>query len=429
MNMSGFGLDTSQAGSEDFDMDNFAGYDFDTGQFPDQSLQPTYANAAQDTGSIRPSDLDVMAFNDDRAFGVSQSVESTLQIDPTLAESKGALGRQMLGRPLTPPTSLSPVHPDAISSRRGSMTGAAAPNKSSNHKRKTGTAENEVGDVDTERKLKNRLAASKCRVKKKGREQVLIQEKDQKEQVNMKLKEEYRQLTQEALWCKDQLILHGNCGDASINQWLTNSAARIVHHLNDAPLRQLDTTSELVAQAPSAKPVSSRRASGTPAKQAGHGNASPTGRAFPVRIGLESPVEQTTNPNVHDPQPPLKSDPDVDSMGGELMKRVRSLDRPTLDTLAKLAASRAHSVPAQQPDVPMGTDDSYYDDDCRQNPPIKGRTSSVFVSASSMTIDPRLRDGGMPLDSPADYFNMPVHQDGQNSSELLQNLGAKWMEA
>lgn len=433
--MPGFVVETSQSGSDVFNMENFANYDFDEGQFQDQSFQPTYTNAFEDSRSIRPSDLDATAFNHQPPFEVSHPIGSTLKIDPSLTQGKEVLAQQVLARPLTPPTSRSPEQLDAVSSRPGSLTDAAAQGKQHKNKRVAGAAKRastDEEDADVERKLKNRVAASKCRIKKKGREQQLIQEKDQKEHDNRKLKEEYRHMTQEALWYKNQLIMHGNCGDARINQWLSNSAARIVHQYGDAPTRRLDAPLSSGAPRPSAElqPLYMRRDSGisTSSKRTSHGSSTSVLRANSIGIGLGTPVEQVSPQNAYSPLMQWQSDHGVDPTGGETIKRVKSLDHSTLQTLAKVAASRAQSVPVQEADILDRTDPSH-SDTARQTPPEKQETPSVGPAiVSSLAIDPRLRGGALSLDSPAEFLNLSMQQDEQGSDILVQNLGAKWME-
>lgn len=453
-----FNLNPSQSANGDFNMDSFDfnmdNFDsFGTGQFLDPNLQPPYANGFQHTGSIRPSDLDANAFQNMGMFGASHSNELSLQIDPSLTESKGGQGQQTHTQPLTPATSLSPERFDALHSRQNSFTGAAAPRRPSSHKRKS--AEIDDGDADAERRSKNRVAASKCRVKKKGREQLLIQESDQKEQENVELRAEYKRLTQEALWYKNQLITHGNCGDLPINRWLANSAAKIVHRLGEAPAFQSGAPSHPAAR-PSAEPAYKRRDSGisTNSKadsKVGPGSSPLTGTSPSVKIGLGSPLNDA---GAQDVSVQLNSEADADRKGGKSMRRTRSLNHEILDALAKAATKRAKSVPLEEPGLPEHAD-GVHGDDILQDPVLKGEVSAVpplafawaaskgvdskaavpwdaQLSNAAMTIDPRLRGGDMPLDlvhAEPEHLASPMQQDEQNHDELLQIPETNWMEA
>lgn len=448
MDMTDFNLDTSQSSSGGFNMDNFANYDFDSNHFLGQGLQPSYANEPQHNESIRPSDLDASPFNDMGMFGTTRSTELPLQIDPTLTETKGGFGSQQTrAQPLTPPTSLSSEHFDTGGSQANALHDSAAPGKSNKSKRKV--PEVDEGDVDAERRYKNRVAASKCRIKKKGREQILIQESDQKELENLELRAEYRRLTQEALWYKNQLITHGNCGDPRINQWLTNSAAKIVHDVQkfgEGPAYQLDASSNPAVR-PSAEVALERRDSGISTNSTAHSKVCPgssplVGRPLSVKIGLGSPVEEASSQDVHVSPVQLKTEPDVDFLDGDPVRRAKSLDHSTLDALASVAAKRAKSVPLEEPDTPSKAAPHRNGD--HQDPSVDGKMATAGPSivesnsmvhwdgAAAMTIDPRLRRGDIPLeplDAGAEYFTLPMEHGGQNQDMLQQIPGTKWMEA
>lgn len=451
MDMSDFNLDTSQSGSSDFNMDNFANYDFNSNHFLDHGLQPSYANGHQHNESIRPSDLDASTFNNMGMFGSSRSTELPLQIDPSLTETKGSFdGQQTHSQPLTPPTSLSPEHLDTGGSHANALKNSAAPGKSNKPKNKA--LEVDEGDVDAERRFKNRVAASKCRIKKKGREQMLIQQSDQRELENLELRAEHRRLTQEALWYKNQLITHGNCGDPRINQWLTNSAAKIVHNvqkLGEGPILQLDAPSTLAARPP-ADVALERRDSGISTNsnadsKVGPGSSPLVGRPISVKIGLGSPVEESRAQDVQGSPVHLKLEADVDRFEGEMSRRAKSLDHTTLDDLANVAAKRAKSVPLEEPDTPNsavlhrdGVDRGLSVEEKVANAVPSIAESHAMVpwdaqlSANAMTIDPRLRGGNIPvepLNAGAAYFTLPMQQ-AEDSQDILQQIpGTKWMEA
>lgn len=460
--MPDFDLDPSHSGSGDFNVDNFDfgmdSFDPFTGQYLDQHLQPSYANGPQHNESIRPSDLAANAFADIGIFGASRPTQLPLQIDPSLTESKGRLGQQQtIAQSLTPPTSLSPERLDAIRPHQDSSEGAAAPKNPNTYKRKL--AETDDGDANAERRLKNRVAASKCRVKKKGREQMLIQESDQKEQENLELRAECRRLTQEALWLKNQLITHGNCGDTRINKWLANSAAKIVHKFGEGPAFQLDASSHPAARS-FAELEYERRDSGIstnskPDSKIEHGSSPSTGPTIPVKIGLGSPVDDASTQNVRNSPVQLKSEADLELLGGKSIRRTRSLDHSILDALAVGAAGRAQSVPLQESDIPQHADGAC-GDVIPQDLSLKGQVSIVSSSASvaapltsavnsatavprdaqlsvnAMIIDPRLRGGDMPRDllqANLEHCASSIQQEQPNHDELLQIPETKWMEA
>lgn len=458
--MPNFDQNASQSGRSDLNMDAFGlnidNFDsFESGQFLNQNFHSSYTNGTQHFGSIRPSDLDANVFSNMGIFGASHPAELPLQIDPNLTESKVGSGQQTLDQSLTPPDTLSPERSDAARSPQASFVGAAAPRRSNIHKRKS--IDNDDGDADAERRFKNRVAASKCRVKKKGREQMLIQECEQKEQENRDLRAEFKRLTQDALWLKNQLIAHGNCGDSRINQWLTNSAAKIVHKFGEVPALQPEAPAQPASQS-SADFEFDRRDSGISTNSKPDFKVEPessplTGRPSTVKIGLGSPVEDARTQHISPVQ--LTPEPDVDLKGVRSTRKTKSLDQSALDALTIAPVTRAQSVPIQQNDV-LQHADGVYGDEIFRDPSFKevvsvappsasvttgptgvvDKTAAVpwdaQLSATAMTIDPRLRDGDMALNSlnaDSELFASPIQQIEQEQDELQKIPEAKWMEA
>lgn len=75
---------------------------------------------------------------------------------------------------------------------------------------------------------KNRVAASKCRKKKKEWLSELQETKEELEAQHSQLQSEYKGLMNEANHVKSQLMSHASCNDPKIDQWLENEARRIV---------------------------------------------------------------------------------------------------------------------------------------------------------------------------------------------------------
>ncbi|KAK0755991.1 hypothetical protein N5P37_011459 [Trichoderma harzianum] len=73
-------------------------------------------------------------------------------------------------------------------------------------------------------KQRNRVAASKCRQKKKEKVDELKEMKSSLEARNNDLHMEYQQLRQEIGQVKDELIHHAECNDPNINRWVENEA-------------------------------------------------------------------------------------------------------------------------------------------------------------------------------------------------------------
>lgn len=93
-------------------------------------------------------------------------------------------------------------------------------------------SEDEEEDESTEKRKKflekNRIAASKCREKKKKWVHDLEYSKSQLERLNMELRLEHRGLINELNQTKSMLMSHADCNDPNITEWLNHQARRIV---------------------------------------------------------------------------------------------------------------------------------------------------------------------------------------------------------
>ncbi|KAI6767529.1 hypothetical protein HG530_005538 [Fusarium avenaceum] len=78
---------------------------------------------------------------------------------------------------------------------------------------------------------RNRIAASKCRQKKKEWVSNLEDTRYSLEHENNNLHKQYNGLVDELSTIKNQLMEHASCNDANINQWLDNEAKRFVQRI------------------------------------------------------------------------------------------------------------------------------------------------------------------------------------------------------
>lgn len=81
---------------------------------------------------------------------------------------------------------------------------------------------------------KNRVAASKCRKRKKQWTENLEQKKSGLESVHAELQSEYMELLQETSELKNFLISHASCQDPNIDIWIKNEASKYVRNLDNA---------------------------------------------------------------------------------------------------------------------------------------------------------------------------------------------------
>ncbi|KAL6922779.1 hypothetical protein FSST1_000053 [Fusarium sambucinum] len=78
---------------------------------------------------------------------------------------------------------------------------------------------------------RNRIAASKCRQKKKEWVSNLEDTRYSLEHENNILHKQYNGLVDELSTVKNQLMMHASCNDANINQWLDNEAEKFVQRI------------------------------------------------------------------------------------------------------------------------------------------------------------------------------------------------------
>lgn len=174
--------------------------------------------------------------------------------DPSLLANKGAVPtRSKVSEPLTPASleargsistksssnsipSIQDTH-TMPSARKFSHEGSEPPKKRARQKQSKSVkheSEDEEEDESTEKRKKflekNRIAASKCREKKKKWVHELEYSKSQLERHNMDLRFEHRGLIEELNQTKSMLMSHADCNDPNITEWLNNQARRIVQN-------------------------------------------------------------------------------------------------------------------------------------------------------------------------------------------------------
>jgi hypothetical protein len=78
---------------------------------------------------------------------------------------------------------------------------------------------------------RNRIAASKCRQKKKEWAKNLEDTRCSLKNKNIALHKQHSSLVNELITIKNQLMLHTSCNDANIDQWLDNEARRYIQRI------------------------------------------------------------------------------------------------------------------------------------------------------------------------------------------------------
>ncbi|KFG81498.1 activating transcription factor 7a [Metarhizium anisopliae] len=108
--------------------------------------------------------------------------------------------------------------------------------KTSNNTIEVQTEENKPKHRRQRSLEKNRVAASKCRKRKKQWTENLEQKKSGLESVHAELQSEYMELLQETSELKNFLISHASCQDPNIDIWIKNEASKYVRNLDNASL-------------------------------------------------------------------------------------------------------------------------------------------------------------------------------------------------
>ncbi|OHW94649.1 bZIP transcription factor [Colletotrichum incanum] len=97
---------------------------------------------------------------------------------------------------------------------------------------------------------RNRVAASKCRQKKKEWVSDLQETKQGLENQHAQLQMEYNGLVDEVTRMKNELMSHANCNDPNINLWLENEARRFVQISAERVKKQSLDASRMVGDRP-----------------------------------------------------------------------------------------------------------------------------------------------------------------------------------
>ncbi|KAI9898758.1 hypothetical protein N3K66_007118 [Trichothecium roseum] len=107
------------------------------------------------------------------------------------------------------------------------------PNKESDQDQLPETGGEESSVKRTKFLERNRIAASKCRQKKKEWVHELEETKTELEAQHVHLHREYNSLLEEVSNMKNQLMAHAGCNDANIDQWIDLEARRFVQKTTD----------------------------------------------------------------------------------------------------------------------------------------------------------------------------------------------------
>lgn len=172
-----------------------------------------------------------------------QALEAEMSRRPsTRSQSQAleaALEAEASRRPSTRRTSSSKSESQSSTRSDNSLTDITPPDQSQPKKRRSNKKKGPSEGEDMQKRNKflerNRIAASKCREKKKKSMSDLEQTKMELEVKNTNLQTEHRNLASMVANLKHELMTHAKCDDPRINKWLTGQAEQYVHTPAPAP--------------------------------------------------------------------------------------------------------------------------------------------------------------------------------------------------
>ncbi|KAM0521733.1 hypothetical protein ACHAPE_002293 [Trichoderma viride] len=217
--------------------------------YPEPSLEPwtslfdsmgDFSQVTQDPG-LMDSDpysdtASSLSFgNDQTAQFLMSPIQGASSFNPDDSPSNTSISE--LGGSSKPETSTntntnmnSDINANINASSPNTTRSAPKPTKSTKSKRGTRRSRSDSNKQDLV-KLRNRVAATKCRQKKKVNIDNLKEMQSLLQAQNDKLRAEFQQLRMEVGEIKNDLINHTGCNDANINRWVENEAKGFVKKL------------------------------------------------------------------------------------------------------------------------------------------------------------------------------------------------------
>ncbi|KAM0520544.1 hypothetical protein ACHAPE_002939 [Trichoderma viride] len=194
--------------------------------------------------------------DDDAA--TAMATDPNLLSTPTSSGLRSEHDSQFLMFPMDESPIVSEVSPNTSNTPSNSVTGKEQ-NTARNSTRKRGPQNSRTQTEKKEQvKQRNRVAASKCRHKKRTKVDELKEQSSSLEAENNNLHNEYERLRKEIGQVKSDLMHHTECNDDNINQWISNEAKTYVDKLVRKEERQrmssLSSSNGTIEDAENAQP-------------------------------------------------------------------------------------------------------------------------------------------------------------------------------
>ncbi|KAG6018702.1 hypothetical protein E4U41_003653 [Claviceps citrina] len=213
---------------------------------PPTGFQDQFAAGGTDLYSLHPA-FSSMSDSDPATVRVSETSiqQSGSEAPPVSAStSTAALSSEM--QPKSCPQPQPPPRQDKAKKKAGRQKGsveesaksdATTPKtrRSSKRESRRPTRNEEAAKKPTRRERsleRNRVAASKCRKRKKAWTEKLEEKKSGLEAMHSELQSQYLSLLQESSHLKNHLITHAGCHDPNIDVWINNEASKYVRRLS-----------------------------------------------------------------------------------------------------------------------------------------------------------------------------------------------------
>ncbi|CCF36639.1 bZIP transcription factor [Colletotrichum higginsianum] len=201
-----------------------------------------YMTVSSAWGPLVPNPLSLYGHNYHSQYATKQEDiddRPVLSIVPSVSTSQSSVRAD---------SSISMQTQTSKSSRTTDPADASPPRKKGRKSKAPAQGENDgKRDKFLER---NRVAASKCRQKKKEWVSDLQETKQGLENQHAQLQMEYNGLVNEVTRMKNELMSHANCNDPNINLWLENEARRFVQISADRVKKQSLDASRAVGDRP-----------------------------------------------------------------------------------------------------------------------------------------------------------------------------------
>lgn len=157
---------------------------------------------------------------------------TTIEVHPRLDDSPSACSASPEQRFSTRTPSTTSNKSSGSRASTSSKSSAPPTESTSSGKRASRSSRASAGGADASRRDKflerNRIAASKCRQRKKEWVNGLEEAKNGLESRNSQLQMEYNGLLGEVSRMKNQIMAHASCHDPNIDKWIDNEARRFV---------------------------------------------------------------------------------------------------------------------------------------------------------------------------------------------------------